>query len=110
MTTSRDHAVNQDSQGHNSSRPYIIGYILSLVLTAAAFVLVLTQGMGIVPLMIVLLLLATLQIFVQLFFFMHVTEGEGPSYHVMALVLGALFTFTIIGGSIWIMTFNSQVL
>lgn len=110
MAASREHAVNHNSKNHNSAKPYIIGYILSLVLTVAAFVLALTHAMGIVPLTITLLVLATLQIFVQLFFFMHVTEGEGPSYHVMALVLGAIFTFTIIGGSIWIMTFNSQVL
>lgn len=102
--------ANKHGASHESSKTYIIGYVLSLVLTVVAFVLALNTGMSHVPLFIALLVLATLQIFVQLFFFMHVTESDGPSYHVMALVLGAFFTITIVAASIWIMTFNSQVL
>lgn len=101
----------QTSKGsHGSPKMYIIGYILSLVLTVAAFGLALSHTMSFIPLSFTLIVLATLQIFVQLFFFMHVTESEGPSYHGMALLFGALFTIVIIAGSVWIMTFNSQVL
>jgi cytochrome o ubiquinol oxidase operon protein cyoD len=94
---------------HESPKMYIIGYILSLVLTVAAFWLVLAHVMSTTPLVITILALATLQIFVQLFFFMHVTEGEGPNYHGMALLLGAVFVITVVFGSLWIMSFNAQV-
>ena len=107
--SSHEHTSNSKSGSHDSPKMYIIGYILSVVLTIIPLVLVLNHGMSALPLIIVILLAATLQIFVQLFFFMHVTEGEGPSYHGMALVLGAIFAITIIAGSIWIMSFNSAV-
>lgn len=94
---------------HHSVKPYIVGYILSLILTVAAFGLYYANIVAVGVLIVILLALAVLQIFVQLFFFMHVTEGEGPHYHVMALVVGALIVVTIIGGSIWIMAFNSYV-
>lgn len=53
--------------------------------------------------------MAVLQFFIQLFFFMHIKDGEKPRYNVMALILGIVFVITIVAGSIWIMTFNSQV-
>ncbi|GGI99120.1 cytochrome o ubiquinol oxidase subunit IV [Alicyclobacillus cellulosilyticus] len=88
---------------------YIAGYILSLVLTAISFWLALTRAMPLGPLMLVLIILAGLQIVVQLFFFMHVTEGDGPPWHSMALLLGLIFTFAIALMSMWIMSFHYQV-
>lgn len=110
MAALREQAVKPEGHSHESPKMYIIGYILSLILTVAAFGLALSHTMSFVPLSVTLLVLATLQIFVQLFFFMHVTESNGPAYHVMTLILGAILVITIVGGSIWIMTFNSQVL
>lgn len=94
---------------HTSPKMYIIGYLLSIVLTVGALWLTLSHGMTLGPLVFTIIALAGLQIVVQLFFFMHVTEGEGPHYHLMALIIGLIFTAVIIGGSIWIMEFNSQV-
>lgn len=88
---------------------YIVGYILSLVLTAIAFVLALASHMPIAPLIVILVILAGFQIFVQLYFFMHITEGDGLPYHSAALILGLIFTFAIALLSIWIMGFHSQV-
>jgi cytochrome o ubiquinol oxidase subunit IV len=105
-----NHQANQaHTEHHDSPKQYIIGYILSLILTILPMVLVFNHMMSTTPLIITILAMATLQIFVQLFFFMHVNEGEKPAYHVMALILGAVFAVTIIAGSIWIMAFNSQV-
>ncbi len=97
------------SHGHHSPRLYIIGYISSIVLTAIAFGLALSHTMHFGPLLVVLMILAGLQIIVQLFFFMHVTESDGPPYHSIALVLGLFFTFAVAIMSVWIMSFGSQV-
>jgi cytochrome o ubiquinol oxidase operon protein cyoD len=88
---------------------HIVGYVLSLVLTAAAFWLVLTHRMGVAPTLFIIVVLGVLQIFVQLFFFMHITESDGPPWHTMMLLVGFLFVVVIVGGSIWIMSFNAQV-
>ncbi len=104
------------STGHSTKRvwpvKYIIGYLASLALTAISFTLALTHSMHPKPLIVVLTLFAGLQIIVQLFFFMHVTEGDGPPYHSVFLALGLLFTFAIAIMSVWIMgfpAFSSQV-
>lgn len=87
----------------------IIGYLTSLILTAGAMWIALTHALSLGGILVIILLLAIVQIFVQLFFFMHVTERHnGPRYHVIGLTLGLIFTFAIVAGSIWIMTFNSQ--
>ncbi|EPZ53039.1 cytochrome o ubiquinol/quinol oxidase subunit IV [Alicyclobacillus acidoterrestris] len=96
---------------HKSHSPklYILGYLLSLVLTAISFVLALTHSMNVGPLIVLLTILGALQIFVQLFFFMHITEGDGPPFHSVLLLLGLIFTFAVALMSVWIMAFGTNV-
>lgn len=84
----------------------MIGFVLSIVLTIIPLVLVMNQMLGKTALVITIMVMAILQFVVQLFFFMHVREGEKPRYNVQTLVLGLVIVFTIVAGSIWIMTFN----
>ena len=86
--------------------PHIVGFTASIALTFAALGLVLARAMRPPALEAAVLFLAVLQIGVQLFFFMHVTESRGPRFHAYALVLGLIFTIAIVAGSIWIMTFG----
>lgn len=92
-----------------SIKAYVTGFILSIILTIIPIVLVLNHMMSKTALMVSILLAAVLQFVLQLFFFMHIRDGEGPRYNVMALILGIIFVATIVSGSIWIMSFNSQV-
>lgn len=88
---------------------HIIGFVISLVLTYIALKLTLAHKMAPGGLLFTILFLAVLQIFVQLLFFMHITEKVGHRWHVWMLSLGFLFTFAIVGGSMWIMTFGGTV-
>lgn len=92
-----------------SARTYVAGYALSLVLTAAAFLLALTRAMPAHWLLPALVGLGSLQIVVQLFFFMHVTEADGPPFHLAVLVPALVFTFAIAIMSIWIMSFGGAM-
>jgi len=92
-----------------SIKAYVIGFILSIVLTIIPLVLVLNHMMAKSVLLPVILIAAVLQFVIQLFFFMHIRDGEGPRYNVMALILGLIFVVTIVVGAIWIMSFNSVV-
>ena len=94
---------------HGSLKAYVIGFIFSIVLTIIPLVMVLNHSLSRGPLAVVIMGMAVLQFFIQLFFFMHIKDGEKPRYNVMALVLGVIFVITIVAGSMWIMTFNSQV-
>ncbi|SEN60656.1 cytochrome o ubiquinol oxidase subunit IV [Lihuaxuella thermophila] len=99
--------MNQES--HGSVKSYTIGFILSIILTVIPLVLVLNKMMSPTALVVTIIAMAVLQFLVQLFFFMHIKEGEKPRYNVMALILGVVIVVTIVAGSVWIMSFNSQV-
>ncbi len=89
---------------------HIIGYILSLILTAAAFWLVLGTNINGNFKIGIIMILAVFQMLVQLFMFMHLTErNHGPAFQSATLYYGLFIAILVIGGSIWIMTFKSAV-
>ncbi|KIL41436.1 heme transporter CcmD [Gordoniibacillus kamchatkensis] len=103
-----EHETTQ-THAHGSVKSYVTGFALSIVLTIIPIVLVLSHALAGKPLIVTIVLLAVLQFLIQLFFFMHVREGEQPRYNVMALILGCVIVFTIVAGSMWIMSFNAAV-
>src|SRR4051812_15835234 len=88
-------------------RSYIIGFALSLLLTAAAFAAVWAHlGQGLLPvgwLTVVLVILAAAQLMVQLLFFLHLGQEKSPRWNLVSLVFAALVLVIIVGGSLWIM-------
>jgi cytochrome o ubiquinol oxidase operon protein cyoD len=96
-------------QNHGSNKAYVTGFIFSIVLTIIPLVLVLNHMLAKTALLVSILLAAVLQFVIQLFFFMHIRDGEGPRYNVAALILGLVFVLTIVVGAIWIMSFNSVI-
>jgi cytochrome o ubiquinol oxidase subunit IV len=102
------HGNIQSHRHSNGPWPQIIGLILSVVLTLVALWLVLIHALSQNVLLFIILALAVAQIFVQLFFFMHITEGAGPKWHVWMLAVGMLLVVTIVAGSIWVMSFGAE--
>ncbi|MBR2563684.1 MAG: cytochrome o ubiquinol oxidase subunit IV [Paenibacillus sp.] len=99
-----------DSHGHEqhgSVKSYVIGFILSIVLTIIPLVVVLNDILNRTGTMAIILGAAALQFMVQLFFFMHIRETGKPRWNVMALIFGLLMMLTIVIGSIWIMLNNA---
>lgn len=90
-------------------KSYIIGYLLSLVLTAAAFIPVFihqnTRHLAFShELLIPLLLgLALIQLVVQLFFFLHLGREAKPYYNAIFLFATVGMILLVVVGSIWIM-------
>lgn len=92
-----------------SYRAYVTGFLLSVILTMAAYVL--TQhhvNSGHVSpsdriMVVALLILAIVQLFVQLYFFLHLGQEEKPRWRGMAFILALIFVFIIVVGSVWIM-------
>ncbi|BBH24671.1 cytochrome o ubiquinol oxidase subunit IV [Paenibacillus baekrokdamisoli] len=107
--THHDHGHDASHEEHGSLKSYIIGFILSIVLTIIPLLIVFKANMGKTATIITIMLAAVVQLLVQLFFFMHIREGEKPRYNVMTLILGLFIVVVIVGGSMWIMSFNSMV-
>src|SRR4051812_30280288 len=86
-------------QGHGSLRGYLAGFVLSVVLTAAAFWLVMHGAFPAQTAMIALSVLAFVQIVVHLVFFLHIDMSAGQRWNVMALAYTALAALFLIGGA-----------
>lgn len=93
---------------HHETFPWkhIIGFLLSLVLTAGALWFVLSAHLTSTAIIVAILVLAVFQVLVQLLLFMHLNESVGPAYQIVAVIFGFFTAFSVVGGSIWVMGFS----
>lgn len=95
--------TSHDGASHGSHKTYIIGLILSIVLTLIAFGVVMTGGLGTMATLVTVVVTAVLQVLVQLILFMHLnTKAEG-GWNVISFVFTLGILTLIVGGSLWIM-------
>lgn len=99
-------SAHDSHEAHGSLKSYVIGFVMSLVLTAIPLIIVLNDILDGTAAKVVLLGSAILQFVVQLMYFMHLKEEGKPRYNLMVLILGLVIVITIVAGSIWIMTYN----
>ena len=99
-----DRPAQEDRQGHGTRRSYLVGFLLSAVLTAIPFWLVMTGVLNSVPATaLVIFALAVAQILAHVVLFLHVdTRAEG-GWTLIAFVFTVVIVAITIGGSIWIM-------
>jgi cytochrome o ubiquinol oxidase operon protein cyoD len=92
-----------DTHGHGTLRSYLIGFLLSVVLTAIPFWLVMTGALAPGWTAIIIMVLAVVQIAVHAACFLHVdTKAEG-GWTLMTFLFTAVIVVLTIGGSVWIM-------
>ena len=96
-------AESHDSQG--SYRSYLIGFVLSVLLTAVPFWIVLGDVYINVSLALTIIFgFGATQIMVQVYYFLHVTVQAEAGWQAMAMVFTAILLVIILAGSIWVMT------
>lgn len=81
---------------------YTIGFVLSLLLTGVAYVLV-VQAPDSPWLLLALGILALVQMVVQLVFFLHLGEEASPRYKIISFSFMGGILFIVVAGSLWIM-------
>jgi cytochrome o ubiquinol oxidase subunit IV len=93
-----------DVHGHGSHASYIAGFLLSVVLTAVPFWLVMSGALpGAAATAMIIAVLAVIQIFVHVRFFLHIdASGEG-GWTLVSFIFTAVIVVITIGGSIWAM-------
>jgi cytochrome o ubiquinol oxidase operon protein cyoD len=89
----------------NQSRvtSYIVGFVSSIILTLVAYILVVNHVLSGIGLVAVIVGLAIIQLFVQLFFFLHLGDEAKPRWNLMALLFAAMVVVIVVFGSLWIM-------
>jgi len=88
---------------HGSFSTYIVGGILSLLLSAISFFIVWKHLLSNKPLTGMLLALAVVQMFVQLLFFLHLGKESKPYWKTLVFFLMLVILLIILLGSLWIM-------
>lgn len=93
----------------NLLKSYIIGFVLSVVLTLGAYYAVMLQTSGNLSisneiLIGIILILAFIQLGIQLLFFLHIGNESKPRWNLMIFLSFAGVIFIIVVGSLWIMT------
>lgn len=97
------HNINHDNTGHGSLKSYIIGFILSIVLTIIPYTIVVHHMLTGDALVIGVVLLAIAQLFVQLLFFLHLSTAPEQQWNVLTFAFTVLILSILVIGSLWIM-------
>ena len=98
------HADHDHGEPHGSLKGYVTGFILSVILTAVPFWLVMdhvfaSPGWTVAT----ILFLAAVQIFVHMVYFLHMNTRSEGGWSMMALVFTLIMVVITLAGSIWVM-------
>lgn len=90
--------------GHGSLRGYLIGFGLSIVLTAIPFWLVMGEVLdNKVATAILIMAFAAVQIVVHMIFFLHMNASSEGGWTLMALAFTLIIVVITLSGSLWVM-------
>lgn len=88
---------------HGTWQSYLIGFIASLLLTGASFLIVANNLLSSALLPYILISLALIQAIVQLLFFLHLGKEAKPRWETLIFYFMVLVLLIIAIGSLWIM-------
>ena len=99
MSTHSEH-----HEDHGTHRSYITGFVLSVILTAVPFGVVMTGGLA-SPLATALLVLgfAVVQILVHMVYFLHMTARSEAGWTLLSTLFTVIVVVIMLAGSIWVM-------
>lgn len=101
-----EHAHHDDHEegAHGSLRGYATGFLLSVVLTAIPFWLVMSGGVGSSGMTaLVILGFAVVQIVVHMIYFLHMNTKSENGWTVLALIFTLVLVVILLAGSLWVM-------
>ena len=82
---------------------HVIGFVMSIALTFLAVWLGLYTDLAVNTVVILVFGLAFVQAGIQLFMFMHVTEGENGIWQVGKMLSAAFIALVIVVGTVWVL-------
>lgn len=95
-------AANHDAS-HGSVKSYVIGFVLSLVLTVLSFWAVKSGAVPHGEIIPAIVVLAVVQLVVQLVFFLHMTASGDSGENLGIFVFTILIIAIMVAGTTWVM-------
>lgn len=107
-----DHHHGGDGHAHGTFSTYMLGFVLSVVLTAIPFWLVMS---GTLPskqiTALVIMAFAVVQIVVHMIYFLHMSPKSENGWSMMALIFTIVMVVIALSGSLWVMNhLNSNMM
>ena len=93
-------------ESHASVKSYMIGFVLSVILTAIPFGLVMDEthrGFSTDTVLAAILVFAVVQVFVHVVYFLHMDRSAEQRWNVVAFAFTILILAIVVAGSVWIM-------
>jgi cytochrome o ubiquinol oxidase operon protein cyoD len=101
MSTDAHHAPG--GAAHGTLRDYVVGFVLSVVLTAIPFWLVMERPLAAGPTAALIVGFAVVQIIVHMIYFLHMNARSEGGWTMIALVFTLIVVAIALAGSMWVM-------
>ena len=103
MSTHKQAVDEQTGNSHGTVKSYIIGFALSVIITCLAFYIVANEILAPESRIVVLVLLALIQLLVQLVFFLHLNTSSKARWNLVSFIFTLVVVLILVFGSLWIM-------
>ena len=94
---------NEYGASHGTLATYIIGFILSIILTLVAYEITAEHILTGTSVVTAILSLGVGQLLVQLIFFLHLSKKSRARWNLTALIFTGLVVALLVVGTLWIM-------
>ena len=101
MSQSQD-THGQGGAAHGSVKEYVVGLLLSIVLTVIPFGLAMTGVLPTGPTIAIVLVCGVAQMLVQLIFFLHMNGKSEQLWNTASAILVFILVAILVVGSIWV--------
>ena len=97
------HETSHGGASHGSVKSYLIGFILSIILTVIPFAMVMNGTASHSTILEVVVGMAVIQVIVHLVYFLHMNTSSEERWNLVALLFTAMIIGIVVVGSLWIM-------
>ncbi|HBB43854.1 MAG: Cytochrome o ubiquinol oxidase subunit IV [Parcubacteria group bacterium GW2011_GWA1_44_13] len=93
----------QYEAGRLAMRSYVIGFVLSAILTLIPYIIVVSHMFGKQSLVLAVVLFGVTQLLVQVIFFLHLSKKSKPQWNIIVFIFTVLIVAILVVGSLWVM-------
>jgi cytochrome o ubiquinol oxidase operon protein cyoD len=97
------HETSHGGASHGSVKSYLIGFILSIILTVIPFAMVMNGTASHSTILAVVVGMAVIQVVIHLIYFLHMNTSSEERWNLVALLFTAMIIGIVVVGSLWIM-------
>ena len=97
-------SIDSTGASRGSLKSYLTGFVLSLILTAIPFALVMSGTWSSSAILAGIFSAGIVQILVHLYYFLHLDTSSAARWNVLAMMFTLLIMALFVGGTLWIMS------